>query len=194
MLDALLAKEHRTMAVQAQLANTGSILVLYQRLLARELDVRHSADLVSELQLVSSVMAQLMKEQTAAAGKGIASLWVTRRQLWLSQSGLQPEDQSSLLRLLVDPAAMFGLGANAMLQQAQEARRCAREVSGALARRRRWQGAGQSPRAPAQTPGPSWGSGDLRATIEAQCSGGRGRGKQSMGAQGKKQAKPPPRS
>ncbi|OON93431.1 MAG: hypothetical protein ATN33_05770 [Epulopiscium sp. Nele67-Bin001] len=124
MLDALLAIVHRTVAVQAQLANTWSIIALYQQLLTCELDVRHSADLVSELQLVSSVMAQLMKEQAAAAGKGIASLWVTRRQLWLSQSGLQPEDQSSLLKLPVDPSAMFGPGANAMLQQAQEARRC----------------------------------------------------------------------
>ncbi len=126
MLDALLAKVHRTVAVQAQLANTWSIIALYQQLLTRELDVRHSADLVSELQLVSLVMAQLMKEQAAAAGKGIASLWVTRRhQLWLSQSGLQPDDQSSLFRLPVNPSVVFGPGANVMLQQAQEARCCA---------------------------------------------------------------------
>ncbi len=74
MLGALLAKMHRTKVVQAQLANTGSKFALYQGLLAHELDTWHSADTISELQLVSSVMAHLMKEQVAAAGKGIASL------------------------------------------------------------------------------------------------------------------------
>lgn len=137
MLDAMLAKVHRAMAVQAQLANTASILALYHRLLTRKLDMGDGEGLTSELQLVSSTMARLMKEQAAAAGKGLASLWVTRRQLWLSQSRLQPEDQNGLLGLPLDSLAMFGPGANSMLQQTQEVRRCAREVSGALLRRRR---------------------------------------------------------
>ena len=119
----------------------------------------------------------------AVAAKSIASLWVTRRQLWLCQSSLQSEDQSSLLRLPVDPQAMFGPGATGMLQQAQEARRCAREVSGAFAERRRWQGSASSP-SPSTPAGQTqrWGSGDLRATIEAQRR--RRRGKWSKGQKG----------
>lgn len=83
--------------LDAMLANTASILALYHRLLTRKLDMGDGAGLTSELQLVSSTMARLMKEQAAAAGKGLASLWVTRRQLWLSQSRLQSEDQNGLL-------------------------------------------------------------------------------------------------
>ena len=82
-VDALLAKVLRTISIQAQWTNTAAILTLYQRQLLNELDEGHNASLVSELRLVSSVMTQVMKEQAAVAGRSIASLWVTRRQLWL---------------------------------------------------------------------------------------------------------------
>uniref|UniRef100_A0AAV2JSI8 Uncharacterized protein n=1 Tax=Knipowitschia caucasica TaxID=637954 RepID=A0AAV2JSI8_KNICA len=141
-------------------------------------------------------MVQLMKEQAAVAGKSIASLWVTRRQLWLSQSPLQPEDQSGLMKLPVDPQAMFGPGAMSMLQQAQEARRCAREVSGVVVRRRKWQSAGSASRPPTQTgQQQNWGSRDLRTTIETQRRRNRGKGGPSgSGFQAKGRPKPPPQS
>lgn len=196
MVDALLAKVHRTISVQAQLANTMSILTLYNRHLTRELEVgRVSEQLAAELQLVSSVMAQLMKEQVSVAGRSIASLWVTRRQLWLSQSSLQSEDQNGLLKLPVVPQAMFGPAATAMLQQAHEARQCARDVSGGLARRRKWQrtiSASRPPPQPSQQQ--NWRSGDLRATIEAQRYRNRGKGKQGFKAQTKGRPKAPPQS
>ncbi|KAJ8337200.1 hypothetical protein SKAU_G00384200 [Synaphobranchus kaupii] len=71
-----------------------------------------------------------LKEQTEATGKAMAIFWTVRRHLWLSQSRLQQEERDCLLRLPIEPSAMFGLNVFKMLQQAQEARHCVREVSG----------------------------------------------------------------
>ncbi|KAK1903415.1 hypothetical protein KUDE01_006371 [Dissostichus eleginoides] len=66
----------------------------------------------------------------------MAALWLLRRHLWLSQSRLQQEDRACLMKLPVEPSAMFGQEASALLQRAQEARRCAREISRTFGRRR----------------------------------------------------------
>ncbi|KAJ4933665.1 hypothetical protein JOQ06_030489 [Pogonophryne albipinna] len=54
----------------------------------------------------------------------------------LDQTKLQQEDRACLMKLPVEPSAMFGQEASALLQQAQEARRCAREISRTFGRRR----------------------------------------------------------
>ncbi|XP_053190141.1 uncharacterized protein LOC128373962 [Scomber japonicus] len=130
MMDAMLNKLHGAMAIQGRLVNTGAILALYQRQLASQLG--GDSNISAEVQQVSSLLAKLMKEQAVATGRALASLCMVRRHLWLSQSRLQGEDRARLLRLPVVPSAMFGPDAKAMLQQAQEARQCAKEMSGML--------------------------------------------------------------
>ncbi len=73
-----------------------------------------------------------MKAQAVATGTAMAFLWMVKRHLWLSQSQFQGEDRACLLRPPVVPSAMFGQDANKMLQEAQDARWCAREMSGML--------------------------------------------------------------
>lgn len=66
-----------------------------------------------------------------AVGAATASFWVAWRHLWLSQSTLQQADHDCLLRLPVDPTAMFGPDVRLPLQEAQESRGCAQAVSAA---------------------------------------------------------------
>lgn len=68
----------------------------------------------------------------------MTGLWAVRCHLWLSQSMLQQEDRACLLRLPVEPSAMFKPDASRMLQQAQEARRCACKMSSTLRQSRPW--------------------------------------------------------
>lgn len=166
VMDTLLARLHRAMSVQTRLANTGAILSLYLRDLSRQVQVDSS--FCEELQMASSCLSSVMREQAEAAGNALASFWIARRHLWLSQSQLQQGDRDCLLRVPVEPSAMFGPHATALLQQAQESRRCAKEVSGGLVRR----AAGSRPRRPrarpATTPEASpWGQGVLRPQLEA---------------------------
>ena len=67
-------------------------------------------------------MPMLMKEQAEAAGCALASFWVVRHHLWLSQSQLQQGDRDCLLKVPVEPTAMFGPHVTALIQQAQESR------------------------------------------------------------------------
>lgn len=188
-MDALLTKMHGAMAVQTQLANTGAILSLYQRHLTQQLREGCSADLLLELQQVSSLLPKLMREQAEAAGKAMSGLWGVRRHLWLSQSMLQPEDRTCLLRLPVVPSAMFGPEAAKMLQQAQEARRCAREVSGAFRQSQDWRRPKPQQPKPQQ---PTWSQGDLRAQLDASRRSRAKRGRRGRGAQGPPQSSPQP--
>ena len=116
------------MAVQTKLANTTAIISLYLHHLFHGEETT-----MEEIQLVSFLLSLAIKEQVIAAGKAIASLWVARSHLLLAQSRFQPADRRSLMGLPIEPAAMFGSGALTMLQQAQEARRYASELSGQLA-------------------------------------------------------------
>ena len=135
VMDGLLAKLHRAMATQTGLANTGAIMSLYVRHLSRQVqDASGGSSAAGELQAASSCLSSVMKEQAEAAGRALASFWVVRRHLWLSQSQLQQGDRDCLLRLPVDPSAVFGPDAARLLQQARENRRCAQEVSGSLLR------------------------------------------------------------
>ncbi len=70
MMDALLAKMHGAMAVQTQLTNTGAILALYQRHLVHQLKEECSAELITELHKISSLLSKLMKEQAKERQKG----------------------------------------------------------------------------------------------------------------------------
>ena len=127
-MDGFLLRTHSAMAIQTKLATTTAILSLYLRHLS------HVAEgTMEEIQLVSSLLSLAVKEQAIAAGKVITSLWVARRHLWLAQSRFQPADRTSLTGLVIEPTSMFGSGALTMLQQAQEARRYASELSGPLA-------------------------------------------------------------
>ena len=165
VMASLLAKLHKAMAVQTRLANTGAILSLYLRDLSHQ--VQADTSVGEELRLASSCLSSVMKEQAEAAGCALASFWVVRRHLWLSQSQLQQGDRDCLLKVPVEPTAMFGPHATALIQQAQESRRCAKEVSGGLARRATGPG---RPRLPRPQPAPetsTWGQGDLRLQLEA---------------------------
>ena len=166
VMDSLLARLHRAMAVQTRLANTGAILSLYLRDLSRQVQVDTSVG--EELQMASSCLSSVMKEQAEVAGRALASFWVARRHLWMSQSPLQQGDRDCLLKVPMEPTGMFGPHATALLQQAQESRRCAKEVSVGLVGR----AAGSRPRQPRSQPTPtpeasSWGQGDLRLQLEA---------------------------
>ncbi len=80
------------------------------------------------------LLPKLTREQAKAAGKAMSGLWGVRCHLWLSQSMLQSEDGACLLKLPVEPSAIFGPDAAKMLQQAQEAR----EVFGNLRHSQDW--------------------------------------------------------
>ncbi len=58
---------------QGQLVNTGAILALYQRQLAKQLE-EGGSDLAAEVQQVSLLLVKLMKEQAVATGRAMASL------------------------------------------------------------------------------------------------------------------------
>ncbi len=101
------------------------------------------------------------------------------------QSMLQPEDRTCLLKLPVEPSAMFGPDAAKILQQAQEAHRCAHEVSGALRQSREWHWPQPQPQPhQLEQPQPPWSQGDLRGRLDAtrwaksKQGGGRGHGGQ----------------
>lgn len=155
---------HGTMAVQTQLANTGAMLALYQLHLTQQLKSECGAELLTELQQVPLLLPKLMKEQAEAAGRAMAGLWGVKCHLWLSQSMLQQEDRVCLLRLPMEPCAMFEPNATKMLQQAQEARCCACEVLGAL--RRSCELYRPQPQKLKQ-PQPTWSHEDLRGRLDA---------------------------
>ena len=123
LMDSLLTKLHKAMVVQTRLANTGAILSLYLRDLSHQVQVDNSVD--EELQMASSCLSSVVKEQAQAAGSALASFWVVKRHLWLSQSQLQQGDRDCLLKVPVEPTEMFGPHATALIQQAQESRCCA---------------------------------------------------------------------
>lgn len=192
-MDAMLAKLHGALAVQGQLVNTGAILTLYQKHLAGRLgeEGADAAAVAAELQQVSSLSVKLVKEQAVAMGRAMASFWVARRHLWLSQSQLGGEDRNCLLQLPIMPSAMFGPNAIDMLKQAQEARRCAREVSTIL-RQSRGGSYGRTPRgAPPRTH--SVAPDDLRVQLDASRRGRTRRDRQSSKNRGQGPQKPQPR-
>lgn len=110
MMGALLIKMLGAMVVHIQLANKGAILANNQCCLSQQLKDECGAELLMVLQQVSLLLPRLMREQAEAAGKAMTGLW-----------GISHRGHGM-------PSAMFQLNAN-MLQQAQEAHRCAREVS-----------------------------------------------------------------
>ncbi|KAK9955747.1 hypothetical protein ABG768_015603 [Culter alburnus] len=188
IMDALLSKMHKAMAVQTKLANTGAILSLYLRELSRKAqDEEDLSTGLDEIKQVSSVMAVIMKEQAEAAGKSMSAFWVARHHLWLSQSRLQQEDRDCLSRLPVEPSAMFGPDALCMLQQAL---RYAKEFSSTLGQRRSFRPKQTQPRdSPDQS---QWGPRDLRSQLEASRRGRAQQYKKRDGGRG--QWCPPPRS
>ncbi|KAF4100868.1 hypothetical protein G5714_019064 [Onychostoma macrolepis] len=131
-MDRILHLLHGEVAKTACLANTGAILQLYLNQLLQGLNESSSPEKIAELQLVSSTLLRVSKGQATSVGRSTARLWTARRHLWLSQSKLAPADCTSLLGLPVVPSAMFGPGAVEMLQQARDARACAREMRGFL--------------------------------------------------------------
>lgn len=187
VMDGLLERMHGAMAVQTKLANTAAILSLYQRHLVQQLSEECGGQLVEELQQVSSLLPKLMREQGEAAGKALSGLWQARRHLWLSQSQLQPEDRACLLRLPVEPTAMFGPDATAMIQQAQEARRAAREMSSALRQTTGWQEVRRPQHVHQQQHQASQAQPDLRARLDAGRRSRRGqKGRGGKASQGPK--------
>lgn len=193
-MDVYLGRLHKAISTQTCLLNTSAILALYMRRLTVQLQQSPGDQTVlDDLQGACSSLANVIKEQAEVSGITIASFWTARRHLWLSQSRLHQQDRDGLLRLPVDPTAMFGPDAMKLLQQAHEGQQCARDVYRSSARR------GRGPRpaaasASASVPhshGASWGPGDLRPQLEAlRASRRQGRGGHAGNQRSSK--KPPP--
>ncbi|CAL8298415.1 unnamed protein product [Boreogadus saida] len=129
-MESLLGKLHRSTAMQARLADTAAILTLYTHHLSGLMQNQPvDAFLAREVQSATLCLASVSKEQAVASGRSSAQLWVVRGHLLLSQSKLQPGDRDCLLKVPVEPIAMFGPQASSLLQQARDRRRCADEVS-----------------------------------------------------------------
>ncbi|CAL8269390.1 unnamed protein product [Gadus morhua 'NCC'] len=127
------------------------------------------ASLAREFQSATLCLASVSKEQAVASGRSLAQLWVVRRHLCLSQLKLQPADRDCLLRVPVEPTAMFGPQASSLLQQTRDRRRCADEVSeslGSRGKRARHPGA-PTPRVASQSVAQAWGPRDLRHRLQA---------------------------
>lgn len=72
------------MATHTSLANTGAVISLYLCHLSYQVqEGSEGSNIVGELQMASSYLSSIMKEQADAAGKAVASFWVIRRHLWL---------------------------------------------------------------------------------------------------------------
>ncbi|KAL3966419.1 hypothetical protein ACER0C_030310 [Sarotherodon galilaeus] len=154
VLDSLLAKLHGTMATHACLPNSTAILSLHLRHLARQLQVGfEDPDGAGELLAASSHLASVMKENAIATGCSLASFWVARHHLWLSQPRLRLDHQDCLMWLPVDPTGtLHG------------------EVAvGSRGLRRNMARVGR-PRAPGPQPAPrtpTWNPEDLQPQLEA---------------------------
>lgn len=192
VMDGLLAKLHKAMATQTRLANSGAIMSLYLRDLSKEVqEGPGGSNIAGELRTASLFLSSIMKEQAVATGRALASFWVARRHLWLSQSQLQQGDRDCLVQLPVEPSAMFGPNAAQLLQQARDNRRCAQEVSG-LSRRSRGFRRARTAVPPPAPEAPTWGPGDLRPQLEAlRRRDSRQRGKRGRPAQGPSKRPPP---
>lgn len=191
-MDVYLGRLHKAVSTQTCLLNTSAILALYMRRLTAQLQ-QSSGDqtVLDNLQGACSSLANVIKEQAEVSGITIASFWTVRRHLWLSQSKLQQQDRDGLLRLPVDPTAMFGPDAMKLLQQAHEGQQCARDMYRSSARRGRGSRPAGAGATVTQSHGSSWGPGDLRPQLEALRANRRqGRG----GHAGKQRSskKPPP--
>lgn len=167
-MDTLLARLHEAVALQTRLANTAAIMALYlHHLLHRLQSEPGNAVITDEVQLASRCLPSVTREQADAAR---ASFWVVRRHLWLSQSPLQQSDRDCLLRLPVDPSAMFGPDTVRLLQQAKESRHCAQMVTGGFSEHGR---APKRKRVNSTTPPParvpSWDVENLPPMLEAFC-------------------------
>ena len=117
VMDSLCAKLHKAMVVQTRLANTGAILSLY--LLDLSHQVQADTSVGEELRMASSCLSSVVKEQAEAASSALASFWVARRHLWLSQSQLQQGDRDCLLKVPVESTAIFGPHATALTGASQ---------------------------------------------------------------------------
>lgn len=124
MMEAFLAKMHRAIAVQLQLANTGAILSLYQRQITQNLGEDYNPQLMEKLRQIAQVLSRLIKVQAEVAGRAMATLWLVRRHLWLSQSRLQQEDRACRMKLPVEPSVMFGQRASALLMSSGSSPLC----------------------------------------------------------------------
>ena len=123
-MESLLGKLHRSTAMQVRLANTAAILTLYTHHLAGLMQNQPvDAFLAREFQSATMCLASVSKEQAVASGRSVAQLWVVRRHLWLSQSKLQPADRDCLLRVPVEPTAMFGPQASSLQTGTEEPKR-----------------------------------------------------------------------
>lgn len=103
-------------------------LILYLCDLSRQL--QESYGVIGELQTVSSGFSSVMKDQAEVAGRALASFWVVKYHLWLSQS--QSQLQQGHRDFPVQPSAMFGQDTTKLLQQTAKCRHYAQEVSGGL--------------------------------------------------------------
>ena len=167
-------------------------MALHQRHLTKQL-VGGDSSVAAELHQVSSLIAKLMQEQAVASGRATASLWLARRHLWLAQSSFSTEDRNVLFKLPVVPLTMFGPDAKTLLEEAQEARKCAKELSGKSRTRR---GHGRGPMAPrVVTPRQVLtGQEDLRAQLDAVRRSKAGRGQHSGRGRGRGPRTAPSRS
>ncbi|MGH0122035.1 UNVERIFIED_CONTAM: hypothetical protein FKN15_007379 [Acipenser sinensis] len=104
-----------------KLSNVASLLAVYQASLVKDLPEHPSASLRAELALVAQFLVKIAQLNAWAQGRSIASLVVTRRQLWLSQARVQEPDKAPLLDAPITPGHTFGPAVEEMLQRSVKA-------------------------------------------------------------------------
>ncbi|MGH0164413.1 UNVERIFIED_CONTAM: hypothetical protein FKN15_046843 [Acipenser sinensis] len=88
-----------------------------------------SVALRAELGTINQLLVKLAQLNARAQGRGIASLVVARRQLWLSQARVQEPDKAPLLDAPITPGHTFGPAVEEMLQRSAKAREASQQMA-----------------------------------------------------------------
>lgn len=120
--DGLVVKAQQSVAMASRLANTNALLLVYLEGLIRDLESKSPADLFPEMVKVVDTVIQGASTQAKVLGNSLAQLTLTRRHIWLSQSGLADADRAAVLEAAMVPGEVFGPPAEAALDEAQKVR------------------------------------------------------------------------
>ena len=139
--DGRLCKAYNASAMIARLACSNSLLLVYLEGLLQDLSSTGPAEgseAVVEMLCVVDILICGARDQAQALGQAIASLVQARRQVWLAQSKLTPQDCSAVLAAPVVPGEVFGPPSEAALEQSRKTRELMRSVQRTPAASRPW--------------------------------------------------------
>ncbi|MGH0119229.1 UNVERIFIED_CONTAM: hypothetical protein FKN15_029598 [Acipenser sinensis] len=97
--------------------------------LVKDLPEHPSASLRAELVLVTQLLVKIAQLNALVQGRSIASLVVTRRQLWLSQARVHELDKAPLLNVPIMPGHTFGKAVEEMLQRSVKDREASQQMA-----------------------------------------------------------------